>query len=273
MDEAYQLTEDHNQTAGRQVLDFLLAEMENNVGKIVFIFAGYNKNMEKFFEHNPGLKSRVPNTLQFADYQDDELLWILQQRIEKRYNNKMRIEEGKDGLYMRIVVTRLGRGRGLPDFGNARALETAYANIASRQAMRLTGERKEGRRPNDFYLCKEDLIGPDPSKAILKCPAWDALQKMIGLNTVKESLRALIDGISVNYQRELKEKAPIEVSLNRVFLGSPGTGKTSVAKLYGQILADLGILSNGEGRYIQTDYPSLSKFTNVYVWSHCEKSL
>lgn len=63
LDEAYQLSESHNY-GGKQVLDFLLAEMENNVGRIVFILAGYNKQMEKFFEHNPGLKSRVPYTLQ-----------------------------------------------------------------------------------------------------------------------------------------------------------------------------------------------------------------
>ena len=61
VDEAYQLADQHNY-GGKQVLDFLLAEMENNVGQIVFIFAGYNKEMEKFFEHNPGLKSRVPYT-------------------------------------------------------------------------------------------------------------------------------------------------------------------------------------------------------------------
>lgn len=48
VDEAYQLTNGQN-FGGNQVLDYLLAEMENNVGKIVFIFAGYNREMERFF--------------------------------------------------------------------------------------------------------------------------------------------------------------------------------------------------------------------------------
>ena len=246
IDEAYQLADQHN-FGGRQVLDFLLAEMENNVGKIVFILAGYNKEMEKFFEHNPGLPSRVPYTLQFTDYHDDELLWMLQQRIERRYQSKMAIEGGKDGLYMRIVVRRLGRGRGRPGFGNARALQTTYSKIAERQADRLKHERKDGLCPDDFLLTKEDLIGPDPSQAILNSVAWEKLQELTGLTAVKESIKGMIDRISVNYQRELEEKSPITTSLNRVFLGNPGTGKTSVAKLYGQILADLGLLSNGEG--------------------------
>ncbi|KAH0582673.1 hypothetical protein H2248_010593 [Termitomyces sp. 'cryptogamus'] len=67
VDEAYQLTNAHS-FQGKQVLDFLLAEMENNIGTIVFIFAGYRKEMETFFEHNPGLLSRVPFQLQFDDY-------------------------------------------------------------------------------------------------------------------------------------------------------------------------------------------------------------
>jgi ABC-type proline/glycine betaine transport system ATPase subunit len=58
----------------------------------------------------------------------------------------------------------------------------------------------------------------------------------------------MIDLIKINYERELNDKKLIDVSLNRVFLGSSGTGKTTVVKLYGRILRDIGVLSNGEDK-------------------------
>ncbi|KAJ3834013.1 P-loop containing nucleoside triphosphate hydrolase protein [Lentinula raphanica] len=244
IDEAYQLVS--GVYGGKEVLDFLLAEMENNIGKLVFILAGYNKQMEKFFEHNPGIPSRVPHTFHFLDYTDDQLRMMLERKLHSKFDGRLKIEDGIHGLYGRIAVRRLGRGRGREGFGNARALENLMSTILKRQASRLAKERASGKRPDDLELVQVDLIGEDPSVAIKNCDSWRKLHDLTGLDSVKRSIDDLYDMILRNYSRELKEEEPLQVTLNKCFIGSPGTGKTTVAKLYGQILVDLGLLSNGE---------------------------
>ena len=141
------------------------------------------------------------------------------------------IEDGVDGLYMQITVCRLGRGRGREGFGNAQALKNMFAKFKKRQSDRLTRQRKEGISPDDYHMMKVDLIDRDPSKAILICDSWTKLQKLTGLKSVKESVEFFIDLTKKNHERELEEKDLNNVSVNRVFVGSPGTGKTAAAKL------------------------------------------
>lgn len=76
------------------------------------------------------------------------------------------------------------------------------------------------------------------------------LDTMIGLARVKNEVRALIDEIQVNEWRRREGLAVDTVSQHLIFTGAPGTGKTTVARLYGQLLKALGMLPNGEFREV-----------------------
>ncbi|KAK3291059.1 ATPase, AAA family protein [Chaetomium fimeti] len=246
VDEAYQLTAPYTDGMGRQALDVILTTMENEIGKLAVVFVGYKDEMESFYEHNPGLSSRIPYSMEFSDFTDAELWKILHDNIKKEYNGKMKVEGGLDGLYMRVVLRRLSQARKNRGFGNARAVENLLARISSRQTSRIEQERLSGQSPDPLFLTKEDLIGPEPECAVGKSQAWADLQKLIGLESVKRCVQSMLRMTQLNYRRELKELKPLQLSLNQVFVGAPGTGKTTVARLYGRILADLGLLSRGD---------------------------
>jgi hypothetical protein len=76
------------------------------------------------------------------------------------------------------------------------------------------------------------------------------LDAMIGLAGVKGEVRALIDEIQVNEWRRGAGLNVGAVSHHLIFTGAPGTGKTTVARIYGQLLKALGVLPNGQFREV-----------------------
>jgi replication-associated recombination protein RarA len=240
VDEAYQL-EPKSKSAGSAVLNLLLTEMENLRGKLVVVFAGYDKQMEELLEFNEGLPSRFPNTFAFPDFTEEELREILTDTVE----NDDRKFSVTDAKYLRIAARRLAKQRGTKGFGNARAVRNLWEKIVDRQSARVIAEREDGRSPALLEIERDDILGPRDAVVATR-EHIDELNQMYGLAAVKDNVANLLEIIKTNVELEDQEKPVQQMALNRCFLGPPGTGKTTVANLYAKILKSIGLLSKGD---------------------------
>ena len=97
----------------------------------------------------------------------------------------------------------------------------------------------------DSVVVREALEG-DP---------YQELDELIGLGAVKEEVRSLANFVKIQKQRKEKGLKTPKMSYHLVFTGSPGTGKTTVARIVARIYKDLGILKSGHT--VETDRSGL----------------
>lgn len=131
IDEAYYLYRPENERDyGQEAIEILLQIMESQREDLVVILAGYGDRMEKFFQSNPGFRSRIAHHIDFPDYDDAELLAIAQLMLDEQ---NYRFSPQARDAFVRYIAARKTQ----PLFSNARSIRNAIDRIRLRQANRL----------------------------------------------------------------------------------------------------------------------------------------
>lgn len=133
IDEAYSITEnEHSDSYGRECLTELTKALEDYREDLVVIVAGYTKPMQKFFESNPGLKSRFNTFIEFGDFSGAELNQILEAMCKK--NNYILSDSAAECL--RKAFTELAEHKD-EQFANGRLVRNIYDDIVMNHARRV----------------------------------------------------------------------------------------------------------------------------------------
>lgn len=252
IDEAYTLVKKggSGQDFGQEAIDILLKRMEDKKGEFVVIVAGYPKEMDTFISSNPGLQSRFNHTFSFEDYTPDELLEIFSNAIKKE---DYKIEEdAKEEL--KKEFTKMYRKRDA-SFGNARLIMQVFERLKIQLSKRLASiKKKEKTKELLSTLMLDDVINILQTKGELDVQlpidqevlsaALSELNNLFGLQSIKEEVTNLVKLVKyfIKQGANVKDKFGDHI----LFLGNPGTGKTTVARIISNIYAALGILPSGQ---------------------------
>ena len=150
IDEAYYLYKpDNDRDYGSEAIEILLQVMENQRDDLVVILAGYKEPMDKFYESNPGLSSRIANHIDFPDYTVNELVQIAKLMLQDQQYQLTPDAE--------IALTRyIQKRKEKPLFANARSVKNALDRARMRQANRIFDSRGQ-------VLTKKELVNIEAS--------------------------------------------------------------------------------------------------------------
>jgi probable Rubsico expression protein CbbX len=155
IDEAYSLYRaEDSKDYGQECIDILMQVMENQRDKLIVILAGYKDRMDRFFESNPGMSSRIAHHLDFAEYDVDELLSIGQLMMDR---SSYYLSDEAEAAFRDYLSLRMSQ----PRFANARSVRNELESARLRHAFRLAAEPERRWTKDDLMRLEPSDILPD----------------------------------------------------------------------------------------------------------------
>jgi replication-associated recombination protein RarA len=245
LDEAYRLSSSFsssqdNGSFGVEAIETIMGYMEND--NYLFIFAGYEDKMQEFLDVNEGMRSRIKNFFKLKDYTLEELTTIGLNELSNKGYDISKIEDA----FPNAIKSKMEQG---VLKGNGRTVHQYIHNIIDKHMVRLTSdehvENYQEILPIDVKSAFEkNETNQDGLKAIFD-DAKLQINQLIGMHQLKKE----IDKIgNFQYIQEKRRKMGLKVEKKRhhmLYLGNPGVGKTTLARLVGQLFRGAGVLRNG----------------------------
>lgn len=273
IDEAYMMM-DQNGGAGAEATGVLLKAMEDRKHDFVVIFAGYEDNVNRLLASNEGFASRIKHKIYFQNFSVEELMEIFDLQLAQYSNNGTYQVHPKAKALLKSHFEKELR---IPGFGNARVVRNsldaildvhadafmngkiteeekytitvsdveAYVAVRSKQMQEDGRNFIASRNLDSSIVSLQELKGKTKSGSAN--PDKD-LERLTGLSVVKDEIKKMKAEFSF-YDGSMESEGH-----HMVFLGPPGTGKTTVASIMTGYLYQMGLISENSYLDINGDF-------------------